>query len=73
MGMSTRSLQTHMAKEKLSVRLLRNKTIAEYAKTRYHRDNKSVAQIADKLGYSEPTVLSRIYKKITGSILSKDL
>jgi AraC-like DNA-binding protein len=67
LGMSERALRRHLTTEGASFRALADGVIAQSAK-RYLRDSeRSISEIAERLGYSEPASFVRAFRRWTGT------
>ena len=67
LGMSVRSLQMKLKQEDTSFRDLLNEVRKNFALTYLKRKDLSIASIAYLLGFSEPCVFQRTFKRWTGS------
>lgn len=63
LGMSTRSLQRYLAEAGVTFESIRDATRADLAKKYLLQSTMSVAEIADVLGYSQPSAFARSFRR----------
>jgi len=63
LGMSTRSLQRSLADAEVTFEAIRDSTRADLAKKYLLQSTMSVAEIADVLGYSQPSAFARSFRR----------
>ncbi len=66
LGMSERSLRTHLAREGSSFRTLVDEVRCAVAREELRKPNACVSEIACNLGFSEPSAFHRAFKRWTG-------
>ena len=63
LGMSTRSLQRHLTQAAVTFEAIRDSVRADLAKKYLLQSTMSVAEIADVLGYSQPSAFARSFRR----------
>lgn len=67
LAMSPATLRRQLAEEDVSIRTIREELLRDAAVTALVRGEESVAQISQRLGFSEPSAFTRAFRRWTGN------